>query len=411
VSSVSGVVRWQTHDLTDLDYTPLPVATRDNREEALQFTQEVRIASAADAPVELSPRARMHWQVGGFLFTQDYDQDAVNSYAPFVLPSISFPIDQHVPLATLDDVGVGLFGQATVRFEDRIDLSFGARIDHERKQATLNTFFSPPLGPPAVVDAERGFSSVSPQVGIAFHPAPEATVYASVSQGFKAGGFNPSSPPGSEIYDEEHAWHAEGGVKSSWAAGRLVANAAVFYVDWRDLQLNLPDPVVLGQFYIANVGAAASRGVEAELVARPHAALSLFGSFGYTRARFKAGTTAGGADAEGNALPNTPDYTAMLGLETTRAIARSSFFGRVESVFYGSFHYDNTNSAGQEAYALTNLRVGLRKDRLILEGWVRNAFDTRYIPVAFAYGPFAPSGFVGEPGRPRTFGATVGVGF
>jgi outer membrane receptor protein involved in Fe transport len=43
--------------------------------------------------------------------------------------------------------------------------------------------------------------------------------------------------------------------------------------------------------------------------------------------------------------------------------------------------------------------------------WVRNAFDTRYVPVAFAYPGLAPSGFVGEMGAPRTFGIRAGVNF
>jgi outer membrane receptor protein involved in Fe transport len=43
--------------------------------------------------------------------------------------------------------------------------------------------------------------------------------------------------------------------------------------------------------------------------------------------------------------------------------------------------------------------------------YVRNAFDTRYIPLAFPYASFAPSGFMGEMGAPRTAGASVGVHF
>ena len=46
-----------------------------------------------------------------------------------------------------------------------------------------------------------------------------------------------------------------------------------------------------------------------------------------------------------------------------------------------------------------------------VEAWIRNAFDTKYIPLAFAYGQLAPSGFIGEMGRPRTFGVSAGVGF
>jgi outer membrane receptor protein involved in Fe transport len=80
-------------------------------------------------------------------------------------------------------------------------------------------------------------------------------------------------------------------------------------------------------------------------------------------------------------------------------------------VSYGAYFYDEANTAGQDAYALANVRAGARGRLLFAEAWVRNAFDARYIPVAFAYGALTPSGFVGEMGRPRTFGVTVGVRF
>jgi outer membrane receptor protein involved in Fe transport len=45
------------------------------------------------------------------------------------------------------------------------------------------------------------------------------------------------------------------------------------------------------------------------------------------------------------------------------------------------------------------------------EAWVRNAFDTHYEPVSFAFGALAASGFLGESGAPRTFGVSAGVSF
>ena len=45
---------------------------------------------------------------------------------------------------------------------------------------------------------------------------------------------------------------------------------------------------------------------------------------------------------------------------------------------------------GRSAYSIANFRAGLRGKRLFGEGWVRNAFDTRYVPIAFPYpGPRA----------------------
>ena len=113
-----------------------------------------------------------------------------------------------------------------------------------------------------------------------------------------------------------------------------------------------------------------------------------------------------------NTLPNTPDYTVSLGAQLTRAIgSAATVYGRGEAVLYGAFKYDDLNLAEQEAYSLANVRAGVRGGRVFAEVWVKNAFDTRYVPVAFAYGSLAPSGFIGEMGRPRTFGVTGGVGF
>jgi iron complex outermembrane receptor protein len=58
-----------------------------------------------------------------------------------------------------------------------------------------------------------------------------------------------------------------------------------------------------------------------------------------------------------------------------------------------------------------NIRAGGRAKRLFAEVWLRNAFDTRYVPIAIPYPGFAPSGFIGENGRPRTFGMTIGTSF
>ena len=80
----------------------------------------------------------LRWQAGVFLFTQNYDQNAVNSFSPFVLsPFIPFPSSQTSPRSALDDVGIGLFGQATVALRETLDLTAGVRFDRESRTATL----------------------------------------------------------------------------------------------------------------------------------------------------------------------------------------------------------------------------------------------------------------------------------
>ena len=413
LSTTTGFVRWTTEDLTDLDYTPLPLVTRTNAEESFQFTQEVRLASAAGAPARLGDAVTLRWQAGVFVFTQHYDQDAVNDFSPFVLsPFLGFPVTQHAPQSSLDDRGLGVFGQGTFTLAEVVDVTAGARVDHERREATLNTFFEPVIAPGQQVRAEKSFSNVSPQFAAVVRLQPDKSVYVSLARGFKAGGFNAASPAGSEAYDEERTWNVEGGVKTTWAAGRVTANVAVFRIDWDDLQLNLPDPLVPAQFYIANVGGATSTGVELEVTARVREGVDVFSALGYNRATFNEGSISSGAAVGGNRIPNAPEYMATVGTQLSREIRPgTTVYGRAEATVYGAYEYDDLNREAQDAYSLANLRIGVRVGNLFTEAWVRNAFDTRYVPVAFAYDGFAPSGFVGESGPPRTFGIRSGVTF
>ena len=409
--STTGVVDWSTHDSTDLDYTPLPLTVRDNKEDDIQFTQEVRFASTPSATLKLSDSVGLRWQAGAMVFTQNYDQLAINNIGAGVLsPMVPFPLANTSPQAALDDTGVGIYGQGTFAFSDRMDLSIGARFDHENRKADLLTAFDPPIFAAVTVTEERSFSDVSPQFAAAFKLRTDMIAYGTVSRAFKAGGFNPVSLPGSESYGEEHAWNYEAGLKTSTADGKLSASLSAFLISWDDLQLNLP--IGPGQFYIANVGSATSRGAEIEIAGRPSSGFDLFGGVGWTHARFDDGTSAGGVDVSGRDVPNTPCFTANFGAQLSRDLSGNGrIYGRVDVAWTGKFFYDEANTASQDNYGITNFRAGWKGKGLIVEGWIRNAFDTDYVPLAFAFPGFTPSGFLAEPGRPRTMGVSIGVGF
>lgn len=410
LAATTGFVRWTTEDSTDLDYSIMPLLVRLNDEEDFQFTQEVRVSPVA--PRTLSDRATLRWQGGAFLFTQNYQQDAVNTIAPFVFsPQVGVPVKQYSPVADLEDFGLGFFAQGTVTVDEKLDVTAGLRFDYESKNADLKTFFDPALAPPAVLVTDDSFSHVSPQVAVAYRLDPKRTVYGTVGGGYKAGGFNPASPAGSEIYGEEKSWNFEGGYKALLWNDRLSLAGSVYFIDWNDLQLNVPNTQVPGQLFIANVGGASSKGFEIEATSRPMAGVDLFGSFGYTSAHFSDGTTALGLDVSENEIPNTPKVTFNLGAQYGRTLSFGTLYGRADLTVYGPFKYDELNTEGQDAFALTNLRVGARRNMFFGELWIRNVFDTSYIPVAFAYGQLAPSGFVGESGAPRTFGISAGVKF
>jgi hypothetical protein len=171
----------------------------------------------------------------------------VNRFSPGLFGPVAVAV--HSP-AELDDLGVGIFGQGTATFDERLDFTFGARYDYEDKNATLSSFYEPAIQPSTLTNGDKSFSNFSPQPGAAFRPRRDASLYGAISRGFKAGGFNASAPAGSEAFNEELAWHYEAGVKSVWMNGRLLSNAAMFYIDWDDLQTFLPNPQVPAQFYV-----------------------------------------------------------------------------------------------------------------------------------------------------------------
>ncbi len=432
----AGLVWWETRDLTDLDYTPIPAVTRDNHEKDLQFTDEFRIASAKDSPLNISDQFKLKWQAGISCFSQNYDQDALNSYSPGILyqpnefgpgvpPSFSPANAQHAPRSTLDDVGLGAFLQATLVGWDKLDLSVGVHGDYEEKRADLNTFFTNPdpfLGPPTHLKPSTSFCEASPQFSLAWHFTPEKMAYATIGRGYKTGGFNPISPPGDEAYGQEYSWNYELGAKTEWCDGRFAVNVAAFYIRWDDLQLNLPSGAP-GQFYIANAGSADSKGLELELRARPVKGWEVFGSAGVTDAHFLDGARAGHTDpfgvnsivdVSGNRLIFTPEFTINGGMQYTWQVCRQvALYARGEVVVYGSYYYNPANTASQSSYSLADFRAGVRGSHWFAEGWVRNAFDTHYIPVAFEFpnGAFGGSGFVGENGAPVTYGVRAGLLF
>jgi iron complex outermembrane receptor protein len=159
-STTTGLVRWKTVDATDLDYSPAPLVRRDNTERDLQFTQEVRMASAPGAPVALSDAVSLRWQGGVFLFTQDYRQNAVNDFAPFLLSQfLGFPVSQTSPI---DARGLGrrALRRATATVKRSVDLAVGAPRPRA-EGGGVRAFFAP-IAPQTHVTAERA-SPTSPR--------------------------------------------------------------------------------------------------------------------------------------------------------------------------------------------------------------------------------------------------------
>ncbi len=109
-------------------------------------------------------------------------------------------------------------------------------------------------------------------------------VYLSATRGFKSGGFNPAAREPGPGFSPEFAWSYEGGLKLTMAGGRVRANTALFYSDYRDLQVQsfirpgVPD--------ISNAGSATIRGIEVEVAAATGHGMQLAGNVSWLDATY-----------------------------------------------------------------------------------------------------------------------------
>jgi iron complex outermembrane receptor protein len=421
VSSITGGVWWKNHSLTDLDYQTATYdnyglyAIRNNEETQHQFTQEFRFSSSKDKPLRVNDALALDWKAGIFIFNQDYKQDASNNISSAFG---FFPTTMSTSSGDLSDSGMGLYGRIKFTAWRKLSLTAGLRFDYESKSAELRSSSGPTTNP-----GDR-FSQASPQFSLAYQFTPNHMAYVSVTRGYKAGGFNPAptgipAPAGTESYGPEHTWNYELGHKARWLRDRLETTVALFYIDWKNLQLNQQIPFSGGQYFIDNAGRANSKGLEVETKYRPFSWWELFGMVGYTHARFLSNSSAFNANlgvnegVGGNTLPYTPTFNTNMGTQVSWALRRYvRCYLRIQFSKYGDFQYDASNAEGQTSYQLTDFRAGVRTRHWFAEGWVDNAFNAHYVPIAIPYAQLgAPSGYVGESAAPRTYGARLGLNF
>jgi iron complex outermembrane receptor protein len=398
--STTGLVWWRTEDLTDSDYTNIPLLILRDEQEALTFTQDFRVTNPSGKPVALGQHTSLQWQAGMFFFYNDYEQSLANtSDSGFI------PVAETFTKAEQEDYGMGLYGQGTFTFGKKLELLTGLRLDLESKDIEARTETIP--GGIARVDASRSFAALSPQVALSYRFKPDIMGYLSFAGGYKAGGFNAVGP---EEYEEERTWNYELGIKGQAFKNRLAYTIAAFCTQWQDMQLS--QPTGAGAFFLDNAGDASSHGVELALNYRCCDRLSLFSAASWQDTEFDGGARDSGEDVGGSSLPYAPDYNVTFGAIANLPLNhRISLYARADVQFIGAFEYTPQNRSGQDAYMLANFRLGIRGHSWFTEFFVNNAFNADYIPVAMNYPVFGTPRLIGEAGAPCTFGIRTGIKF
>ena len=264
-----------------------------------------------------------------------------------------------------------LFGQWIQPLAENWSLTLGARV--ERDQVHIE----PDSGSRQSAQWQR----FTPKAALQYQWQPDAYLYASYAEGFRAGGFNAFSSaahyPG---YDPEKVNTYEVGAKGWLVDQRLRYSAALYWMDISDMQVQ--QIVQPGVVYITNAAAARSSGLEleAEYLFAEH--WRLLGSLGLNRTRFDS-FREGNSDYQGNHNPYAPDVTGHLGL---RYDADAGWYAQGAVSAVGKTYLDSANQYRRGGYGLIDLNAGYDFGHYGLSAYVKNAADKRYDAVGYLNG-------------------------
>lgn len=342
VTSVTGYVQFETADGWDGDLTAPEGNAIDLNETYEQWSQELRLVS--------EPGGKTDYIVGAYYQSAEQDNDFklhFNFQGPPplpVFPPANRATNNRVAHQTTETAA--LFGQVQWRVSPKWGLTAGFRYTAEDKQARHREFATvvytdtprlPPPGGPAAnqhaITGERTEHQVTPNGVIQWYPTENAMAYFNVGRGFKGGGFDhtltasQANAPGRFEFEDEQVLAYELGAKVSIPGTGLRGSVAIFRSEFDNLQVSSLQPDQVGTvFKVANVAAAISEGVEAEIAWAPTRKLRLSANAAYLKARYSdfqdaacfatqtpaQGCVGGVQDLSGRELQFSPHWKAAV---------------------------------------------------------------------------------------------------
>ena len=266
-----------------------------------RLTDELRLASKEGSKLE--------WLVGLF-YTREKNHYSVSitgndPVTGAVLPPPNDNIYTFDLFATFKEYAA--FGDLTYHFSDKFEVTGGVRYSHNNQKFRAPR--SGIIGQTPISPKTSSDSATTYLVTASFHPTPRSTIYARAASAYRPGSTQPlpnASAP--DQYGPDSLWNYEIGAKGDWLGGKLSTELALYYIDWKDIQLN---SLVNGFSVISNAGKARSQGVEATVTGRPIQGLTLSGNIAYNRARILTNNPSIGAVA-GDPLPFSPKWIGTV---------------------------------------------------------------------------------------------------
>jgi outer membrane receptor protein involved in Fe transport len=372
------------------------------------YTGELRIQSA-------NPDARFHWVVGIFASQaeQTGDENVLDNDFPqyiqavYGVPSTAIfgPLVDgkyiYNQTETTTDKQLAGFGQVDFKLTPKLTLTAGARVAYTTVDVNSSAL-GPVVGPPAIDKGSQKQTPVTPKFGVSYQLNSDNLLYATVSEGYRPGGYNPAvgSPCGAELaadgltkapslYNSDGVWSYEIGTKNKFFDHRLEIEASAYQIDWNNIQ-QLVNLNSCGFSYVANLGSARSRGFDLQTSVRPMDGLTLSATVGYTDAKFlQTVTGAPGAAvpivSAGDGIIGPPWTVTLSGQYEFIAWNRKSYF-RVDYDYMShqtnSFITDPRNGSydptipNPPVINYVAMRVGVRLAQVDLSMFVNNLFNS-----------------------------------
>lgn len=366
------------------------------------FAQEVNVNSTNEGS--------WRWSLGGiYRDVHDRFRSSVNLY----------PNPNGIQYDDLSE-SFAVYGELTRGFFDNsVELTGGLRYFED---SVINRQLSNPFNASAaLIRSSADFEALSPRFVLTLHPGDESTIYGSYSEGFRSG-FSQSptviaSAPDFPPVDSDNLTNYELGAKGSIGGGLINYDAAVFYIDWQDIQQSVAVNVNVGGSSsipitgVINGESASGLGAEFGLSIRPASGLEVGLNYSWNDLAIDADVVdARGVRlfSKGDRLTNSPSKTAGIWADYVFSLGVGGYKGR----FSGSANYISERqvrglSGGVSIVAhgdsLFTSRISFGLDAPA--GWRASVFvDNLNDYDGVAAPEISPAGLGQERIRPRTMG-------
>jgi outer membrane receptor protein involved in Fe transport len=397
-------------NVTQTRFGVLGIGTNANLK-TKKFSQEIRVAVPLAESIDF---------LGGAFFTRENYSARTDIVA--INPSSGGSVG--LWLRTLAGGGYNeyaAFGNVTFKFSDRFDVQVGGRYTANKfdvdPQVATGPFPSA-TGPsattvtPAFRSKDRPFTYLlTPR----FRASENVMIYARLASGYRPGGPNLNTAAITAgypaTYDADTTRTYEIGIKGKILGGVVKYDLSAYYIDWRDIQLQVRDPSNAALQYTVNGGSAESKGVEASVEVRPWQGFMLSAWTAYNEAqlsRLPANLTI--TARSGDRLPYSPKWSGSISGEQTFKLSEGAeaFFGATYS-YVGDRRGRFFTGVPQEVfphYGQFDLRAGIVMGPWSFSTYLNNVADTRGVLRSGRDTPFS-FGFARTYTQPRTFGLAV----